>query len=305
MRTLLDPASVLVVRLAHRVRARRPGRRAELRAAPLARRVAGVRADAQRSPCGSRFASCCARIPCRCWSAARCSPQRRASPGCSFRTCRRISRPSSSTTRARRCLSQTMGVLAHAAGILLVGWVGDAYRAAISAACRRGRCSWCSRIRSTPRSRRARSNLTLVLVLAGLCGGLDQRIFAVLLTDLFPTRIRFSGVALAFNIAFTVFSGMSPLVATTLIRETGPPSAPALLAAAACAAGADWQPVARAIWGKRAEADGGWRKRCDVLSGRRESAADRWRRSLDLRLSCFICPSGPHTVSEDRRSAQN
>ena len=43
----------------------------------------------------------------------------------------------------------------------------------------------------------------------------------MLLTDLFPTRIRFTGVALVFNISFTIFSGTAPLVATTLIRETG------------------------------------------------------------------------------------
>jgi hypothetical protein len=38
---------------------------------------------------------------------------------------------------------------------------------------------------------------------------------------LFPTRIRFTGVALVFNISFTIFSGTAPLVATTLIREMG------------------------------------------------------------------------------------
>jgi MHS family proline/betaine transporter-like MFS transporter len=53
--------------------------------------------------------------------------------------------------------------------------------------------------------------------------------FAVLLTGLFPTRVRFSGVALGFNIAFTIFSGTAPLVATTLIRSTGLSAAPAFV----------------------------------------------------------------------------
>jgi hypothetical protein len=65
------------------------------------------------------------------------------------------------------------------------------------------------------------------LVLAGLCAGLTNGSFAVLLTDLFPTNIRFTGVALVFNVAFTLFSGLSPLVATTLIRETGQAVSPA------------------------------------------------------------------------------
>jgi len=70
-------------------------------------------------------------------------------------------------------------------------------------------------------------NLTLALVLAGLSAGLTNGSFAVLLTDLFPVNIRFTGVALVFNVAFTLFSGLSPLAATTLIRETGQPVSPA------------------------------------------------------------------------------
>jgi MFS transporter, MHS family, proline/betaine transporter len=39
--------------------------------------------------------------------------------------------------------------------------------------------------------------------------------------DLFPTRIRFSGVAVSFNLAFSVFSGTAPLAATALVKVTG------------------------------------------------------------------------------------
>ena len=129
-------------------------------------------------------------------------------------------------------LGQTMGVIAHAAGILLVGWVADhiapryLLRAGVLAI-----LIFAYPFYAALENRAI--DLTLILVLAGLAGGLANGSFAVVLTDLFPTRIRFSGVALSFNIAFTVFSGMSPLFATTLIRETGQPSAPALLAAAA------------------------------------------------------------------------
>jgi MFS transporter, MHS family, proline/betaine transporter len=72
-------------------------------------------------------------------------------------------------------------------------------------------------------------NLTFLCVAAGLCAGLTNGSFAVLLTDLFPTRVRFSGVALVFNVSFTLFSGMAPLAATTLIRETGSVVSPAYL----------------------------------------------------------------------------
>ena len=59
--------------------------------------------------------------------------------------------------------------------------------------------------------------------------GLTNGSFAVLLTDLFPIRIRFTGVALVFNVSFTLFSGMAPLAGTTLIRETGTVVSPAYL----------------------------------------------------------------------------
>ena len=77
--------------------------------------------------------------------------------------------------------------------------------------------------------------LTTTLVLAGVAAGLTNGSFAVLLTDLFPTRVRFTGVALVFNVAFTIFSGMSPLFATSMIRSSGSAMAPAWLMIASAA----------------------------------------------------------------------
>ena len=70
---------------------------------------------------------------------------------------------------------------------------------------------------------------TALLLLAGLSASLVNGTFAVLLTDLFPTRVRYSGVALCFNLAFAVFSGTAPLLATSLIRGTTLSTAPALI----------------------------------------------------------------------------
>jgi hypothetical protein len=67
------------------------------------------------------------------------------------------------------------------------------------------------------------------MILAGLCAAFVNGTFAVILTNLFPTRIRFSGVALVFNVAFTLFSGTAPLIATSLIRSTGMITAPAIV----------------------------------------------------------------------------
>jgi predicted MFS family arabinose efflux permease len=125
-------------------------------------------------------------------------------------------------------LAQTVGVIVHAAAILLVGWIGD--RVSPLALLRTGALMILVLAYPFYHALAERTlALTLVLVLGGACGGLINGSFAVLLTDLFPTKIRFSGVALSFNIAFTIFSGMAPLVATTLIRETGSLAAPAYM----------------------------------------------------------------------------
>ncbi len=124
--------------------------------------------------------------------------------------------------------SQTVGVIASALGILLTGWLGD--RIAPRYLLRTGVAlllvfSYPFYLALETRS----VNLTLLLILAGLAAGFTNGSFAVLLTDLFPTRIRFTGVALVFNISFTIFSGTAPLVATTLIRDTGQLASPAFL----------------------------------------------------------------------------
>ena len=124
--------------------------------------------------------------------------------------------------------AQTVGVIASAFGILATGWLGDRIppryllRAGVTLL-----LVFAMPFYSALESRAV--NLTLLCTLAGLSAGLTNGSFAVLLTDLFPTRIRFTGVALVFNVSFTIFSGTAPLVATTLIRDTGTPTSPAYL----------------------------------------------------------------------------
>ena len=127
--------------------------------------------------------------------------------------------------------AQTVGVIAHAVAILFVGWLG--VRIAPRYLLRSGAALMLAGGYPFYAALEAGTlNLAPLLVAAGIGIGLANGSFAVLLTDLFPTRIRFSGVALVFNIAFTIFSGLAPLAATTLIRETGSVVAPAALAGA-------------------------------------------------------------------------
>jgi MHS family proline/betaine transporter-like MFS transporter len=124
--------------------------------------------------------------------------------------------------------SQTVGVIASALGILVTGWL--ATWIAPRHLLRLGVGSLALLAYPFYAALESRSaDLTILLVAAGLAAGLTNGSFAVLLTDLFPTRVRFTGVSLVFNVSFTIFSGTAPLVATTMIRETGSATAPALL----------------------------------------------------------------------------
>lgn len=50
---------------------------------------------------------------------------------------------------------------------------------------------------------------------------------AVLLSEVFPTRVRYTASAVTYNIAYAVFGGTAPFVATLLIAQTGNHLAPA------------------------------------------------------------------------------
>jgi MHS family proline/betaine transporter-like MFS transporter len=64
-------------------------------------------------------------------------------------------------------------------------------------------------------------NLLALFALAGVVGSICAGTVIAISADLFPTRIRFSGVALSYNIAFTLFSGLAPVIAALLARNTG------------------------------------------------------------------------------------
>ncbi len=124
--------------------------------------------------------------------------------------------------------AQTVGVIAASIGILVTGWLADHVAPRHLLRLGVGLLGVLAYPFYGALDARA-VNLTALLVLAGLAAGLTNGAFACLLTDLFPTRVRFTGVALVFNVSFTLFSGTAPLVATTMIREAGSVRAPAFL----------------------------------------------------------------------------
>jgi MHS family proline/betaine transporter-like MFS transporter len=79
--------------------------------------------------------------------------------------------------------------------------------------------------------------LSTIFLLIGLSAAFTHGTFAAIIADVFPTPIRFSGVALALNGGAVIFSGLAPILATWLIETTGVQEAPAyLLVGSACLA---------------------------------------------------------------------
>jgi len=64
-------------------------------------------------------------------------------------------------------------------------------------------------------------------IVLGLCEAAVLGAIWGALTELFPTRVRYSGVGIAFNVAGVLVGGSAPYIATWLIQRTGDNSSPA------------------------------------------------------------------------------
>ena len=71
-------------------------------------------------------------------------------------------------------------------------------------------------------------NVLPIFLMAGTIGALMNGTFGAIAADLFPARVRFSGVAISYNVSAAIFPGLTPLVATLLIAYTGSAAAPGL-----------------------------------------------------------------------------
>jgi predicted MFS family arabinose efflux permease len=74
--------------------------------------------------------------------------------------------------------------------------------------------------------------LVLRLGMLSLVFSVVSGIWPSVLANLFPTRVRFSGIALSYNVCVSVLSGLAPLAASTMIVRTGVLAAPAIYIAA-------------------------------------------------------------------------
>jgi MHS family proline/betaine transporter-like MFS transporter len=75
--------------------------------------------------------------------------------------------------------------------------------------------------------------VVLIQVVLGAMLTLNDGTLPSFLAEMFPTRVRYSGFAVSFNLANAIFGGTAPFVATLLISKTGSTIAPAWYVVAA------------------------------------------------------------------------
>jgi MHS family proline/betaine transporter-like MFS transporter len=125
-------------------------------------------------------------------------------------------------------LAQSYGVVLHAALIVWVGSLADHYPPHLLLRIGAGVLALGAYPFYAALSAHA-MNIMVLMTIAALTGAFVNGTFAFVTADLFPTRIRFSGVAVVQNISQTAFGGTAPLVATALVRQLQSPVAPALV----------------------------------------------------------------------------
>ena len=119
-----------------------------------------------------------------------------------------------------------VSLLFYAAGILAVSWLGD--RIPRQWIVRAGAATLFALAYPFFAALRDHSaSPALLLSLAALAGSILAGVFACVLADLFPTRVRYTGSAVGTNLSSAIFGGTGPLLSTWLISATGSAVAPA------------------------------------------------------------------------------
>ena len=127
--------------------------------------------------------------------------------------------------------AMTISLLVSSAGLIVAAWAGDhlprrlILRAGSALLAVTVLPIW-SEIAS------GSEHLVLLLGALSLVFSIASGIWPSIVATLFPTRVRFSGIALSYNVCATIVSGLAPLAASAMIQQTGELSAPAAYIAA-------------------------------------------------------------------------
>lgn len=76
-----------------------------------------------------------------------------------------------------------------------------------------------------------------IILLMAVFSGMMLGTFASILSNIFPVNVRYSGIALCYNIGTAIFSGLTPVISTYFIYKNSLFFIPAWIVIAACLAG--------------------------------------------------------------------
>ena len=124
--------------------------------------------------------------------------------------------------------AQNIGLVTTSVGLLCISWIGDRFSRRYLLGFGAAALTLLAYPFFAAVADRS-LDLGLLFVLAGLVAAFINGTFAMITADLFPTRVRFSGVAVSYNVSQTVFGGTVPLIASSLVASTGSLTAPAFV----------------------------------------------------------------------------
>ena len=132
---------------------------------------------------------------------------------------------------SQTALAMTTALLVSSAGLIVAGWAGDYLPRHLILRVGAGLLIvtilpiWSLIAAGT-------EHLVLLLGVLSLVFSIASGIWPSIVAALFPTRVRFSGIALSYNVSITILSGFAPLAASAMIARTGMLAAPATYVAA-------------------------------------------------------------------------
>ncbi|PWC36012.1 MFS transporter [Azospirillum sp. TSO35-2] len=132
---------------------------------------------------------------------------------------------------SQTALAMMTALLVSSAGLIVAGWVGDYLPRHLVLRVGSG-LLMVAVVPIWSRIAAGSDQLILLMALLSLAFAISSGIWPSILANLFPTRVRFSGIALSYNVSITVLSGFAPLAASAMIGWSGMPSAPAVYIAA-------------------------------------------------------------------------
>ena len=121
---------------------------------------------------------------------------------------------------SQTALGMTTALLVSSAGLIVAGWAGDYLPRHLVLRVGSGLLA----LVVIPLWALITAGSDQVVVLLGalsLAFAISSGIWPSIVANLFPTRVRFSGIALSYNLSITILSGFAPLVASASIEWIG------------------------------------------------------------------------------------